>query len=180
MTLSTPSLSGAMDFNTIPVAFSFKVSFLFTGVSPSASPKAKLAAAAATLAASAVDTSFSEVSGLDWKATTEEIEEGGRMEKRTVLKEIQYSDLVLKRGITPLSSPLAAWCNSLIMFPKTNSIVPATVIVNLLDANGAPSRSWVFDRAYPIAWAVDSFNSTDNKLAIESITLKHSGFMRIL
>lgn len=179
MSLSIPGLPGAVDFNSIPVAFSFKVNFLFAGISPSASPKMK-AAAAATLAASAVDTSFSEVSGFHWNATTEEVTEGGRMDQRSVVNDITYSDLTLKRGISPIASPLASWCNSFIMFRETNSIVPATVIVNLLDARGVPSRSWVFDRAYPIKWEVDPFNSTDNKLAIESMTLKHSGFIRIL
>lgn len=152
---------GAIDFNTIPVAFSFRVHFSFT-------------------AGMAIDTSFSEVSGLDWKAITEEVSEGGRMEKRTVVKEIQYKDLELKRGISTMMSPLALWCNSMILYPDTNSIKTATVIVNLLDAQGIPSRSWVFDRAYPIAWSIDKFSAMDNKLAIEAITLKHSGFMRIM
>ena len=155
------SLPGAIDPNWFPVAFSFRVHFSFTG-------------------GLSIDTSFTEVSGLDWKAETEEISEGGRMEKRTVVKEIKYKDLELKRGLSTMASPLAVWCNSLIMYPESNSITPATVIVNLLDSSGNPARSWVFDRAYPVAWSVDKFSSTDNKVVIESITLKHSGFMRLL
>ena len=101
------SLPGAIDFNTIPVAFSFKVYFIFDGVSSSSSTATKIAAAAATLAAAGFDTSFAEVSGIDWKAKTEEVSEGGRMEKRTVVSEIEYSDLILKRGLSAMNSPLA-------------------------------------------------------------------------
>ena len=179
------NLPGAIDFETPPVAFYFKVNFLPSVLSASASVSARLAAAVASEAAVSLlpigfDTSFHEVSGLDWSAETEEFAVGGRMETVSLLKGIKYSNLVLKREITPISSPLVIWCNALVCQPSNNSILPATVIVNLLDAKGYPSRAWVFDRAYPIAWAADAFSSNKNEVAIESVTLKHSGFIRIL
>lgn len=167
-------IPGAIDFKTIPVAFYFKVHFIFDGV-VSGEP----VAVSATAFSAAVDASFSEVSGLGWKAGTEDVSEGGRMEKRTVYTGVEYDDLVLRRGIVPIGSPLTIWCE-MVKYLKGGSIVPATVIVNLLDANGAPSRSWVFNRAYPVAWSIDNFNSMENKLAIESISLKHAGCTRML
>lgn len=179
------NLPGAIDFDTPPVAFYFKVNFLPTVLSASASASERLAAAVGSEAAVSLlpigfDTSFHEVAGLDWSAETEEFAVGGRMEPVSLLKGIKYSNLVLKREITPISSPLSIWCNASVCQPSNNSILPATVIVNLLDAKGYPSRAWVFDRAYPIAWSADAFSSNKNEVAIESVTLKHSGFIRIL
>ncbi|MDE1460667.1 phage tail protein [Spartinivicinus poritis] len=129
------------------------------------------------------ETSFTEVSGLDYTIATEALSEGGSEATYQVPKSaspVTYSDLVLKRGIASSASQLGLWCINCTQNLTSNSIKSKDITVTLLNPDGLPVRVWYFTQAYPVKWSVDSFNSTENKLAIETITLKHGGFTRIL
>ncbi|WP_163833862.1 phage tail protein [Spartinivicinus ruber] len=129
------------------------------------------------------ETSFTEVSGLDYTIETEGLSEGGSEATYQVPKSaspVTYSDLVLKRGIASRASQLGMWCINCTQNLTYNSIQAKDIMVSLLNPDSLPIRSWCFQQAYPVKWSVDPFNSTENKLAIETITLKHGGFTRIL
>ncbi|MFT6991493.1 MAG: phage tail-like protein [Paraglaciecola sp.] len=148
----------AGDVYPIP-AFSFKV--VFTGSSGS-------------------DTSFQEVSGIKASIETETYKELG--ENASVLrlpKKITYGDLILKRGIAEMSSPLVKWCNSIFEGNSSDPIEPKSILVHLLDEKQAPMRTWSFVNAFPITWEVDAFSSQDSKVAIEKITLSYESFSRM-
>ena len=123
------------------------------------------------------DSSFQEVSGIGHEMQTDTVSEGGGIDSVYHLpKGIKYQNLVLKRGIVPKSSKLIKWCKS--VTEGTCPIVTRALEVSLLNARGMPIRSWTFDNAYPVKWQVGDFNSTKNEVAIETIELCYSSFVR--
>jgi phage tail-like protein len=128
-----------------------------------------------------VDTSFQDVSGISATLTAEETTQGGENSSNIFLpKSIDYSNLVLKRGIAPLDSPLATWCSKVLHSDLAEPIIPTDVLVYLLNEERSPMRAWCFVRAYPVKWSVDAFNSTKNDVAIETIELKYHHFYRMM
>lgn len=130
--------------------------------------------------ANSPDASFQDVSGITSEITTEDVVEGG--ENRFVHKlpkGVKHSNLELKRGLAPLTSPLVIWCQSVFEGGFTLAIKPQTIRVYLLDEKAQPLRGWVFVNAYPVKWDVESFNSTKNEVAIEKIAFSYSYSKRI-
>lgn len=126
------------------------------------------------------DTSFQEVSGISSEMETEPIVEGGNQYTRQLPKSLKHSNLVLKRGIADMSSPLVVWCRKVLETNFMEPIVPTLVTVNLLNEEGTPLRGWEFADAYPVKWNVEAFNSTKNEVAIETIELSYMSSSRTL
>lgn len=127
------------------------------------------------------DNSFQEVSGIQSEIETESVVEGG--ENRFVHKlpkGVKNSDLQLKRGIAPLTSPLVIWCKATMELGFSLPIRPLPVMVYLMNENKVPVRGWSFNSAYPLKWEVESFNSTKNEVAIEKIVLSYTNSNRII
>ena len=125
------------------------------------------------------DTAFQEVSGIGSEIETEDVVEGG--ENRYVHRlptKVKHPNLVLKRGIAKSTSPLVIWCRGVLEADFTAPIVPKPILVFLLNENGTPMRSWSFANAYPVHWEVDSFNSTKNDIAIETIEFSYTYSIR--
>jgi len=133
---------------------------------------------AATLGLS--DTSFQEVSGISSEIETEPVIEGGNQYVRQLPKSVKHTNLVLKRGIADMTSPLVIWCSTVIESDFMLPIVPMLITVYLMDESQLPVRAWTFSDAYPVKWNVDSFNSTKNEVAIETIELSYLYSTRIL
>lgn len=121
--------------------------------------------------------SFQEVSGISVKLNSEEIKEGGenRFNRRLPLPP-KYENLVLKRGMV-LSSGLITWARSAV---ENFSFTTKTVLVSLLDENGAPLASWSFTNAYPVALKITDLKAQDNAIVCESIELAYEYFTRVL
>lgn len=144
-----------------PPAFSFKV--IFAGAS------------------GVFDTSFQEVSGIKATIESESYSELGENNYTLKLpKPPTYSNLVLKRGIANLRSPLVKWCRSIFEGNFSRAIGPMPVQVHLIGQDKVPIRSWSFSNAYPVSWEVESFNSTKNEVAIEVIELRYDYLSRVL
>lgn len=142
-----------------PPAFHFKVTFSLDGKT--------------------VDCSFQDVSGITVTRETSDVAQGGDNSGTVILPgKLSSSNLVLKRGIAPLDSPLTKWCKTVFDQFLAKPIKPCDLWVHLLNGDLAPVRSWSFVRAYPIKWSVDPFNSMKNDVAIESIELKYAYFYR--
>jgi phage tail-like protein len=121
------------------------------------------------------DTAFTEVSGIATEMETEPVIEGG--ENRFIHqlpKQVKHGNLELKRGITQLASPLAAWCKATLEGEFATPIQLRTIIVALNGAQGQVLRAWQFNDAYPVKWSVDGFNSTKNEVAIESMSFAYT------
>ncbi|HEX7817328.1 phage tail protein [Dyella sp.] len=128
-----------------------------------------------------IDSSFQEVSGLEQTMDVEELREGG--ENRFVHqlpKGVQQKKLMLKRGVTALSSPLIAWCKATLEGGLTMPIVLMPLTISLLDGSGLPVRIWLYNNAYPVRWDIDAFNSTKNEVAVETIELAYQYAQRML
>lgn len=141
-----------------PAAFHFRVSF--GGVS------------------NAADAAFQEVSGIGAKIETQAVSEGGENAFVHMLPvKVTHTNLVLKRGVAPIDSELVTWCQDTIVGGLFN-IQPKLVHVHLLDANHETLNGWAFANAYPVRWEVGSFDSRENKVAVETIELAYAYFMR--
>ena len=126
------------------------------------------------------DTSFQDVSGISSEIDVQEVVEGG--ENRFVHrlpKGVKHPLLTLKRGIAGLTSPLVIWCKSVLEGDFIVPILTQEIAVFLLDENQSPIRGWGFSQAYPVKWEIDSFNSTKNDVAIETIELSYNYSVRI-
>lgn len=127
------------------------------------------------------DTSFQEVSGIGSKIDTEEIVEGG--ENRYVHKlptKVTHPNLVLKRGIAKITSPLIIWCKAVLEGDFMAPIIPMPILVNLMNEKKIPVRIWSFANAYPVNWEVEEFKSTKNEVAIEKIELSYNYSNRVI
>ncbi len=120
----------------------------------------------------ALDSAFQEVSGIGAQMETITVVEGG--ENRFVHqlpKSMKAQRAVLKRGIAPADSGLADWCRSVLQGGLGKRIETAAVLVDLLDENQQPLRSWTLVDAWPAQWDVEPFSAQRNELAIEKIEL---------
>ena len=119
---------------------------------------------------------FQEVSGLDVKLETEDIIEGGENQfSRKLPKALQYSNLILKRGLV-VGEPFINWIAEAVQHFKFQ---PKTVTVLLLDETGGPLVNWAFHNAYPVSVKVSDLSSTENNYAIESLELAYEFFGRV-
>jgi phage tail-like protein len=127
------------------------------------------------------DTSFQEVSGMKATIDTEsytELGENGFVYQ--LPKPATYSNLILKRGIASMTSPLVLWCRSIFESEGRIPIVPMAIMVYLMDEKKIPKRAWGLTGAFPISWDVGSFNASKNEVAIETIELRYNFLTRML
>jgi phage tail-like protein len=120
---------------------------------------------------------FQEVSGLQVKLGTEEVKEGG--ENRYILRlptPPKYENLVLKRGMLDISSPLITWARQGV---ESFTFEPKTVLINLLDDDGSPLASWNVANAYPVSLLVSEFKAQESQIVIETLELAFNNFTRI-
>ena len=144
-----------------PSAFHFKVVFAAT--------------------AGMFDTSFQDVSGIKATIETEAYQELGENGFVYQLpKPPTYSNLVLKRGIASLTSPLVLWCKSIFEGGYSSPVKSMGMMVYLMNEHKLPKRAWGFTDAFPVSWDVDSFNSSKNEVAIETIEIRYNTLTRLL
>jgi phage tail-like protein len=118
-----------------------------------------------------IDAKFQSVAGLKATVTMEAYKEGGQNRfKHQLPSGTEYSDLVLKRSLTSDLSALSNWCNSSI---ENFNFSPANLTVSLLNEKGTPVKTWYIVRAIPLSIEYGDFNAEENKLVIETITLKY-------
>lgn len=127
------------------------------------------------------DTSFQDVSGIKATIETETYQELGENGHVYQLpKPPTYPNLVLKRGIASLTSPLVLWCKSVFEGGYSQPITTMEMMVYLMNEHRLPKRAWGFTDAFPVSWDVDSFNSSKNEVAIETIELRYNSLTRLL
>jgi phage tail-like protein len=116
------------------------------------------------------DFRFQEVTGLTTDVNLETYNEGG--ENRFVHRlpgRTKYADLVLKRGMT-LVSGVAAWCLDAV---ENFNYQPTNLLISLLNEQHLPVSSWYVVNAIPIRYDIGGFHAEQNKIVIESITLRY-------
>lgn len=115
--------------------------------------------------------SFMEVSGINQEFAEETIAEGGVLDRQhKVPLGMNGGDLTLKRGIIR-SSIVRAWIqNSIVNY----IFIPIQVNVSLLNADNLPVMTWTINNVWPKKIEVDSFNSMENAVAVETLVLAYS------
>lgn len=122
-----------------------------------------------------MDSSFQEVSGLKVTVGTIEKKEGGDNNfVHNLPTPPKYENLVLKRCLL-YNSKLDRWCRDAIENFKFD---PKDIKLALLGPQGLILASWTIVKAFPISWELSTLNSTNNQLAIESLTLKYRLFRK--
>ncbi len=119
------------------------------------------------------DVRFTEVGGLSFEMSTEDVAEGG--ENRYVQKyptRAKYPDLTLKRGFV-VRSTVYDWIRAAI---QDYDIVPRDVNVMLLNDLHLPLVTWHLVKAYPTKWSVADLNASANSVAVESLQMSYQYF----
>lgn len=116
------------------------------------------------------DAAFQEASGIATDMETEEVMCGGENRFKYKLPgSIKFGNLVLKRGLVPVDSSLAKWCNDTLTNGLNTTITTQTITVELLDEEGNTLVSWDFVNAYPVKWNVSDLKSMENTYAVETV-----------
>ena len=124
-----------------------------------------------------IDTKFQSVTGLKVTMETEAYTEGGQNRfKHNLPLRSGYQDLVLKRGLTADMSGLSMWCTQAL---ENFVFYPANLVVSLLNENGIPVKVWYVSHAIPLSYEFSDFNAEENKIVIETLTLRYSFFKEI-
>ena len=148
-----------MATNYPPAAFYFRVEFGLDGIQDN-------------------DSRFQELSGLSAPGEVNEIREGGENRFAYRLpKAVQYSNLVLKRGLIS-DSRIIAWINDILGGDLSAPIKPVDLIVTLMNEDNEPAASWKVENAYPVKFEVESFNAKSNEAAVEQIEFAYNRITR--
>ncbi|MDR6920363.1 MULTISPECIES: phage tail protein [Chryseobacterium] len=124
-----------------------------------------------------IDTKFQSVNGLKVTMETEPYTEGGQNKfKHSLPLRSGYQDLVLKRGLTSDMSGLSMWCNQAL---EDFVFYPANLVVSLLNEKGNPLKVWYVSHAIPLSYEFSDFDAEQNKIVIETITLKYNFFKEL-
>lgn len=116
--------------------------------------------------------------GLSYKEVSQG---GGHLVDGWLPDKLTYPPVTLERSMEKnSSSKVQEWLKELIKkwdgYP--NGAPPSTsVIITLLDYQLNEVMEWTLSEARPIKWTGPSLSATDNKVAIESLTIAHSGFI---
>jgi len=124
-----------------------------------------------------IDTKFQSVTGLKVSMETEPYAEGGQNRfKHALPLRSGYQDLVLKRGVTTDMSGISMWCTQAL---ESFIFSPANLVVTLLNEKGNPVKVWYVSHAIPVSYEFSDFNAEENKIVIETITLRYNFFKEI-
>ncbi|NTX39330.1 phage tail protein [Myxococcus sp. CA033] len=139
-----------------------------------------LGSATLLAAASDLDASFQEISGIEARWDTEDVTEGGENRFTHKLpKAAKYSNLVLKRGVVTRDSFLAEWFGQSVGSGLSLPLLPQNILVLLLNEDGLPLVAWGFINAWPLRWEVSPMSSQENRILTESLELSYNYFERV-
>lgn len=122
------------------------------------------------------ESDFQEVTGLNVKLDVEEVKEGGenRFAHRFPSRP-KYESVVLRRGMVT-DSQLITWARQ---GTEQFTFAPKTMVISLLDENGANLASWNVVNAWPVALKMSDFKAQDNAIAVETLEVCFDYFERI-
>ena len=119
------------------------------------------------------DFRFHEVTGLDVDVQMEEVKEGGQNRFTHHLPvRTNYPDIVLKRGMF-IGSGIILWVNDAV---ENFIFKPCNVLISLLNEQHIPLYNWYVINAIPKKWSTSHFNSTENSIVVETLTLSYQYF----
>lgn len=124
--------------------------------------------------------SFAECTGLDIQIDKEVFSEGGvNDQQRVLLKQIKFSEITLKRG---MSDDLTFWewlnqviSNSQADYQKSKQDTRRNISILVFNQAGETMQAWTLYGAVPVGWKTPAFQADGNAVAIEELTLAFEG-----
>jgi phage tail-like protein len=126
---------------------------------------------------SANDAAFQEASGLSMEMKTEAVVSGGdKRSKHRLPAGTGSTNLVLKRGVAQVDSPLVEWCQMTLEGSLDKPTEIHDIQVSLMDEKGHICMSWTFADAYPVKWQMSDLRSQENSILVETIEFAYRYF----
>lgn len=124
-----------------------------------------------------VDAAFAEVAGLQKELGVEEVVSGGENRfKYRLPTTVSYGNLILKRGVILVDSPLIEWCQLTLDSGLASPISTKNIMINLLNPQGKSAMSWSFVKAYPLKWSIGDLKAKDGEVLIETLEFAYQYF----
>jgi phage tail-like protein len=159
-TTQTTNANNITEVADLPLGFRFGVFFMIGGAVPVM-----------------LDTRFQKVMGLTATIATEEFPEGGQnLYVQRLPTGITYGNktsggnLRLKRGMM-IGSPLNLEFQAALSLFKFK---PSNVIIMLFNDAKVPISSWLFTKAFPVAWSMSDLDINSTDLIIDTLDLAYA------
>lgn len=130
--------------------------------------------------------SFGEVSGIGWNFSTIS-RKTSENEKIQLPNSLNYSNIILKRPVAPLSEAFAKWVNSclslMILSGSNDNWIKkksCDVIIKLLDCAGKPLAAWACYHAYPVKYTIGGLNAANSGLVMETLEMTYNRLERVV
>ncbi|MCB1034301.1 MAG: phage tail protein, partial [Acidobacteria bacterium] len=81
----------------------------------------------------------------------------------------QVGNVTLRKGIFVNDSKFWTWYQEI----KMNTIARRTVVISLLDQEGAPRMTWTLNNAWPTKVTGTDLKSDGNEVAVESVEIAY-------
>ncbi|MET7390778.1 phage tail protein [Streptomyces sp. NPDC005529] len=118
---------------------------------------------------------WSSVSGLDVSWGLCEYRSGDSGNQRAYFPgATKYSDVVLQRAACQDTVKVQNWLKQCSF---TNSRKRFTGVIELGDSENKVIAGWTLVNVMPLKWAVEKFEASASKVAMETLTLVHEGFL---
>ena len=114
---------------------------------------------------------FQEVSGMDKEVQVIEY----RHSNSTLFSPIKmpgiakYGNITMKRGVFVNDNNFWAWMDEI----KMNTVKRRTVLIKLLDENGAVTMQWQLNNAWPTKITGTDLKSDANEVAVDTLEIAH-------
>lgn len=115
---------------------------------------------------------FTDCRGLQASYGVDPQPEGGSLGPSAhLLKGISYADVTLSRPLDANSGAVAEWFSAFADDPR-----PTTGLITALDPSGAKICAWSLRGVVPKTWSGPTWSVKSSDVAVESLTLAHTGF----
>jgi phage tail-like protein len=124
---------------------------------------------------SSISASFTECQGLGVKIKYETYYEGGvNDQQRILLGQPEFSEVVLKRGLTD-DMVFWQWANQVMKIDSQKNIERRNVNILVFNQAGETMQCWTLIGAVPVGWKAPSLAASSSSVAIEELTLIYEG-----
>ena len=115
---------------------------------------------------------YTECRGLAATYSVDAVVEGGSLAPTGhLLKGVSYADVTLVRPLDESSGKVAAWFSGFADNPK-----PTSARITAMDPGGTTICAWDLQGVVPKQWSGPGFSAKGTDVALESLTLAHTGF----
>lgn len=116
---------------------------------------------------------FQKCSALGREIETQEYYESNKDTVTYLRGRVKFPELTLERGMYSGDSALEGLIKE--SLSKNNN--KHTILIELLDVEGLPARSWTLQNAWATKWESNDFDASSSDIAIEKLTLRYEDIL---